>query len=52
MQRGGVSLDEATDVMWTVTSTEMYNLLVLQRKWPIGRYGRFVSETIAAALLL
>jgi AcrR family transcriptional regulator len=49
--RDGVSLDEAADVMWTVTSTELYDLLVQQRQWPIDRYGRFVSETIAAALL-
>lgn len=49
--REGVSLDEAADVMWTVTSIEMYDLLVRQRQWPIDRYGRFVSETIAAALL-
>lgn len=49
--RDSVSLDEAADVMWTVTSTEIYDLLVRQRRWPIDRYGRFVSETIAAALL-
>jgi hypothetical protein len=49
--REGVSLDEAADVMWTVTSIEMYDLLVRQRRWPIDRYGRFVAETIAAALL-
>jgi len=47
----GVSLDEAADVMWTVTSTEIYDLLVRQCRWPVDRYGRFVSETIAAALL-
>jgi AcrR family transcriptional regulator len=49
--RDGVSLDEAADVMWAVTSTEMHDLLVRQRTWPIDRYGRFVAETIAAALL-
>jgi AcrR family transcriptional regulator len=49
--RKGVSLDEAADVMWTATSTEIYDLLVQKRQWPIDRYGRFVSETIAAALL-
>jgi AcrR family transcriptional regulator len=49
--REGVSLDEAADVMWTATSTEIYHLLVRQRQWPIDRYGQFVAETIAAALL-
>lgn len=49
--REGVSLNEAADVMWTATSTEMYDLLVRQRQWPIDRYGQFVAETIAAALL-
>jgi hypothetical protein len=49
--RDGVSLDEAADVMWAVTSTEMHDLLVRHRTWPVDRYGRFVAETIAAALL-
>ena len=49
--REGISLDEAADVMWAATSIEVYDLLVRQRQWPIDRYGRFVSGTIAAALL-
>ena len=49
--RDGISLDDATDILWTVSSTEMYDLLVLRRKWPVDRYARFVSDTITSALV-
>ncbi|MEO7456320.1 MAG: TetR family transcriptional regulator [Gemmatimonadaceae bacterium] len=49
--RAGVSLREAADALWTYTSPELYELLVLRRKWPVERYGRFVADGVAAALL-
>ena len=49
--RAGVSLSQAADVLWTYSSPELYELLVLKRKWPLSRYGTFVGESIAAALL-
>jgi hypothetical protein len=49
--RDGISIDEATDVMWAATSQEMYELLVIRRHWSVERFGTFVSDTIAAALL-
>lgn len=47
----GVSLSEAIDVMWTVSSPELYELLVLQRRWTSSQFGGFVADTMAAALL-
>jgi AcrR family transcriptional regulator len=49
--RGGLTLAQAADVLWTYSSPELYELLVLRRGWPTDRYGRFVAEGIVAALL-
>ncbi len=49
--RVGISLDEATDVLWTYSAPELFELLVLRRKWSTQRFGRFVAEAITNALL-
>ncbi len=49
--REGVSLERARDILWTYSSPELYELLVLHRGWPLERYGRFVAEGMIAALL-
>jgi AcrR family transcriptional regulator len=49
--RDGVSRREASDVLWTQGSPEVYELLVIERGWSARRYGRWVAETLAAALL-
>ena len=37
--------------MWTYSSPELYELLVVTRGWPLERYGAFISEAMIAALL-
>ena len=49
--RPGITLDIATDVLWTYSSPELYELLVIRRGWSIERYGRFIADSIMAALL-
>jgi len=50
--RPDVSADEARDILWTCNSPELYDLLlVLQRGWTPERYGRWVADTLIAALL-
>jgi hypothetical protein len=49
--REGVTLGEATDVLWTCSSVEIYDLLVIQRGWPLPRFARFVTDFMIAALL-
>jgi AcrR family transcriptional regulator len=49
--RPDVGIDEAVDVMWTCSSPELYDLLVLQRGWSLDRFGRFVASTMTSALL-
>jgi hypothetical protein len=37
--------------MWTYSSPELYELLVVVRGWPVERYGTFIAEAMVAALL-
>jgi hypothetical protein len=37
--------------MWTYSSPELYELLVLGRGWPTERYGAFIADAMIAALL-
>lgn len=49
--RPGLSRHEAADVLWTLNSPELYDLLVLERGWSARRYGRWIAEQLTAALL-
>jgi hypothetical protein len=49
--RPGVSLARATDILWTYSSIELYELLVLKSGWRVSRYGQFIGDAQVAALL-
>ncbi len=49
--RPGITVADAANVLWTYTSPELYELLVLRRGMPPKTYGRFVSDAMIAALL-
>jgi AcrR family transcriptional regulator len=49
--REGVSLAQATDILWTCTSDELHDLLVVQRGWSLPRFARFLGDYLIAALL-
>jgi AcrR family transcriptional regulator len=49
--REGVTLAQATDILWTCTSDELYDLLVTQRGWSPPQFGRFLGEYMIATLL-
>lgn len=49
--RQDVSVGEARDVLATYNSAELYDLLVLRRGWTPKRYGQWVADALAAALL-
>jgi hypothetical protein len=38
-------------VLWTLNSPELYQLLVIERGWSSRRYGKWVGQQLAAALL-
>lgn len=50
--RPGLSVDQARDVLWTVNSHAVYDLLVVQRGWPPERYRDWIAATNVHALLL
>ncbi len=45
------AVEEARDVLWTFTSPELWELLVIQREWPPARYGHWLATMLTAALL-
>jgi AcrR family transcriptional regulator len=49
--RAGMTLEQATDVLWTYSSPELYELLVVRCDWDANRYGQFVGDSLASALL-
>jgi AcrR family transcriptional regulator len=49
--RPDVTVAHAADVLWTYSSVELYDLLVVRRRMSLEAYARFVSDAIAAALL-
>jgi len=49
--RPGLSIDVAGEIMWTYSSPELYELLIIRRGWSKQRYGAFTAAALAAALL-
>lgn len=49
--RDGITTEKATDVLYTCTSVELYDVLVLQRGWPLPEFAQFVADFMIAALL-
>jgi AcrR family transcriptional regulator len=49
--RQDITLAEATDVLWTCSSVELYELLVLKRGWSMPRFAEFVAGFMIATLL-
>jgi hypothetical protein len=49
--RSGISLAQATDILWTYSSAELYELLVIKSHWLPQRYGQFIGNSLIAALL-
>jgi AcrR family transcriptional regulator len=47
----GITPGQAADILWTYSSPELYELLVIRRGWPVEHYGRFIGQALTAALL-
>lgn len=46
----GLTLGRATDVLWTYSSPEVYDLLVVRSGWNLEQYAAFVTAGLAAHL--
>lgn len=49
--RDGLSLTQARDILWTLTSREFYRLLVRERGWTADAYEAWLTDMLVAALL-
>jgi AcrR family transcriptional regulator len=49
--RPGITASAAAEVLWTYSSPDLYDLLIARRHWPLPRYGRFIADSMIAALL-
>ncbi len=49
--RPGIRLSEASDVLWTYSSPELYDLLVRRRNWTLRKYSTFITDAITRSLL-
>jgi AcrR family transcriptional regulator len=49
--RPGISLAHAADILWTYSSPELYELIVLRRGWTPERYGRYAADAMINALI-
>ena len=49
--RAGLSVDEARDGLWTLTSLTVFDMLVGTCGWTVERYGRWLSDRLTNLLL-
>lgn len=49
--RPGATAEAAADLMWAVTSPEMFELLVYRRGWTLERFADFIYDTLTNGLL-
>lgn len=49
--RPGLDVAKAGELLWTYSSPELYELLVVKLGWSPTAYGAFVGEALLAALL-
>ncbi len=50
--RPGLSTDKAADIVWTLSSGEVHQLLIVDRGWTPEHYERWLGDTLIALLLL
>lgn len=49
--RPGLTAEKARDLLWTINSTEVYELLVLERGWTGEEYRGYLADSMIGALL-
>ncbi len=49
--RHDLSPEQATDVLWTLTSYDLYRMLVVEQRWPPERYETWLAQILTQHLL-
>src|SRR6266436_126812 len=50
--RSGLSFEEATDVLWALTSYDVYRMLVVEQRWEPERYETWLAQLLTQHLLV
>ncbi len=48
----GITVEQATDLIWTLTSADVYRMLVVDRGWPADRYEGWSESTLVHSILV
>ena len=51
MLHPGLSFEEATDVLWALTSYDVYRMLVVEQRWEPERYETWLAQLLVQHLL-
>jgi AcrR family transcriptional regulator len=49
--REGLNAEQAADIIWTITSPEVFSLLTVDREWAKERYVHWLGDTLIRLLL-
>jgi AcrR family transcriptional regulator len=49
--RDGLAVDEARELIWTINSQVVFDLLVLERRWSLDRYEKWIASMMIRSLL-
>jgi len=49
--RNDLAPEEATDIIWALTSYDLYRALIGERHWPADRYQTWLADTVADSVL-
>jgi len=49
--RAGLTVPDATDILWTLCSLAVYDLLVIERRWTAQRYEAWLTDVLTRQLL-
>jgi hypothetical protein len=47
----GLDVEQAGEIVWAMTSPELYQLLTGSRNWPTDRYVQWLTDTLVRLLL-
>ena len=49
--REGLTLEEAAETVWAITSGEVYTLLVKDREWSVEKYKQWLKDALTKLLI-
>lgn len=47
----GLTLQKARDILWSLTSRDMYRMLVIERNWASNEYEKWLGQILVESLL-